>query len=337
MEHKYVYDYVQSVSHIVNNYPPKVALRTLHDKLIQKFTSRTYNIIQSTAHTEIINLHEVQKRMLGQDMFNDVQETPEITLTQQNNGTKHYLFFDSRNRDLSTAGTQNLQWRYVHTTQLEQGVVCSAEKISNIVSMRIYQPVMPASVVNPNTGRVAIHIEEFVQSVIGTRRYHFLTKVNTNLINSTFVECQTEEFSDGIYNFNVPITSLDTMTFTFSDPSTLITFNPDRSNATISFTNPVQMTCVIPHNLSVGDRIFIEEFRLPTPANPSEATAIAGFRATNTLINPLGFSVSNVVSPTVFEIAVDTSGVVHPPSLTIVVYFGNTRVVFAMEMTCVKN
>ena len=216
-----------------------------------------------------------------------------------------------------------------------QGMVCSSDLIENIISMKLLQHIIPSYHNNANTGRISFYIEEIPQCVIcSSRRYHFLTKTNANLTDSKYIECQTEDYSDGVFHFDIPIRSLDLMTFSFGDPTTILTLKPDRSTATITYANPVVITLLRDDiDFANGDHIYIHDFIYPTSPDSAD------FKKTSAVLrNEFGYTITNKSSSTLFEIAtVDTSLVSSLAGLQIVVFFDPHRFIFGMELECIKT
>lgn len=243
---------------------------------------------------------------------------------------KHYIVLDSRYRLLTTNGTSVFRWQYIDNVNSRQGTVNTVGTIRNLVGMKLYQPVFPNKSLNSMTQRLSILIEEFAaQSFIASaeRRYHFITRT-TPTSNGKYVECQTEDFNDGVYKFHTPVTTFDTLTVTFGDPLDIISLSYDRANVTFSYGLTTTVTCPIAHNLASGDRVFLSDFTTDAPAVDK-----IYIDAVN---DKFGLAVT-VTSPTAFTLPVNTSTITPTAGLTIECYFAAFRFILAFEMTSLRE
>lgn len=247
---------------------------------------------------------------------------------------KNILVFDSRYRSLETDGTQLFRWNYVPTANMvRQGTVNSVGEIRNVVEMRLMQPVFPAlSTLNTTTNRVSILIQEFItQSIVasGTNNYHWITRIAAGQ-NNKFVELQTEHYNDGSFICRKPITEISTLTFSFGDPLEPIIFPPDRSNIIfLSYGATTLVQSASPHNLTIGDRIFITDF---TTLNPNADASVISY-----MNNPFGIVIDNIPTSDTFVIPVDSTGITPIPGLSISCYFEAFRFIFAIEFTLLTD
>ena len=83
------------------------------------------------------------------------------------------------------------------------------------------------------------------------RRFHFIGDVEFKL--GGWLEVCSDNFSDGEFKFNKPITHLDSMTITFATPLEPIVFDKDRLLGTItSYASPTVIQFPENHNLTTG-------------------------------------------------------------------------------------
>jgi hypothetical protein len=250
---------------------------------------------------------------------------------------KNYLILDSRYRNLDTNGTSVFQWIYSDTNNLSVNAVNTSGTIRNLVSMKLYQFVFPDVNLNNDSGRLAIYIQEFKDASFiasGSQSYHWITRVAQGASlpqpSAFYVQCQVEDYQDGILYFNKPITQLNQFTISFSDPLNQISLPYDRSRATIiSYGATTTIRTTIDNNLSIGGRVFITGF---STDNPTQDQAVIA--AVN---NPFGILVSNIVTPTDFVIPVDTSTVTPTTGLIIQVYFAQFRFILSFEVTYLRD
>ena len=226
-----------------------------------------------------------------------------------------YFLLDSRYRILGNDGTEFFKWGHINSLVRAQGTYNSVGNIRDIISIKIMPFRIPAvaSAITPYN-RISTLIHELCpQSYVAheERRFHFIGNVVTRPGN--WLEVQSDDFSDGEYKFNKPITHLDSMTLTFGTPLEPITFDKDRLLGTItSYASPTVIEFSENHNLTAGDTVYIDSF---TTINPNVDVNIIGS------INSSSGNIATITSPTEITIPVDTSsvisaltGVVSPPS-----------------------
>lgn len=254
---------------------------------------------------------------------------------------KNYLIMDSRYRNLSTDGTTTFQWLYNDMNDVlngGRGVNTSGGTVRNIIAMKLYQFVFPnVDTLDVDSGRLAIYFQElkdasFISSA--SNSYHWLLRVAQGDAlpqpSNLFVQCQVEDYQDGIVYFNKPITTIDKFTINFYDPLNIVTLPYDRSSATITsygVTTTIQTSIV--NNLSVGGRVIISGFTTNDPS--ADAATIAEMN------NQMGILVIATGSSTQFTINVDTSLITPTPGLVIQVYFAQFRFIMGFELTYLKD
>jgi hypothetical protein len=161
--------------------------------------------------------------------INDLAEF-KMLFNPESNYVHYYLVLDSSYRDtvaeVPTAITK-FHWKYAPTQFIGTGFCNSVGVIRDVIGMRMYQPRVPfLAAMDTDAKRVSVLIEEFAaQAFIAEngRRFHFLLRPNF-IAAQTDIELSTEDYNDGIFNFRKPITSIDSMTISFGNPLTLLTF-----------------------------------------------------------------------------------------------------------------
>jgi len=154
------------------------------------------------------------------------------------------------------------------------------------------------------------------------RRFQFIFK---SVIDSQWINCHTQNYNDGCYMFQKPLTRLDRMTVTFGNPLTPIQFDPDRSNYTITYGAVTLITTSQNHNCQTGDKVYFSDFTTITPAADSD---------TILKINSLEGLYMTFIALDQFTIPINTLGLAPPPAgVNMTVYFGAKRVYIPMELT----
>lgn len=138
------------------------------------------------------------------------------------------------------------KWNYAPTKDVRSGYAVSSGDIRNVVGIRMYQPRIHYLAGMDNTAnRVSILIEELqTQSFVAENghRFHFLLRpdIENRGLTGDYVELSTEDYEDAIFKFRKPITEFDTLTISFGDPFTVLSF-PSSFNA---FFLAIEFTCL---------------------------------------------------------------------------------------------
>lgn len=280
-----------------------------------------------TSVTEIKAIADI-KKILGKGDDTSFQRlvNPEAA------NRKNYIMLDTRHRLTDTDGTQEQAWNFLSgSTVNAEGVVNSLGNVKNVVSVQVFPIKIPfkSSIVANAYGRVSMLVKEWQnQAFVGQegRNFHFMfsATVNGNMIDLVPLADPTV----GIFEFAKPITSIDKLTVTWGSPLEPITFDLDRMNVTIGYTNPATFTTGVPHNLLSGDQVYFQTF---TTNNPGADNAIIA--QTNQVA---GFNVV-VTSTTSFQIleldytAIPAPNRINP--LVIQSYFGSKRIMIPL---CLK-
>jgi hypothetical protein len=253
------------------------------------------------------------------------------TLVKQLNQPKSsvntaYLLLDTRYRSLENDGTAYFTWGHINSIARGQGTVNSIGNIRDIISIKLMRFRLP-NTPSTNTAykRVSVLISELSpQSTIAHEdtRYHFMGKVDVE--SASVIEVDPDKFSKAEYNFNKPITSLNTLTLSLRSPLEPIVLDPDRLTATVTaYASPTTIVFDTNHNLVTGDVIYIENF---TTVNPDydQGIIVAMNRKTG--------NAATVIDPTTITITVDSTdtivaiaGTTTAPSTTLAGTVSTTR------------
>ena len=213
-----------------------------------------------------------------------------------------YLYLDSRNRILTTENWSKFSWYYTIDRTINQGVITNVLGFSNIIAMKLLQPILPkASNLITTNQRISILIEEFAYYA-HNRKYHWLCrytdeyKLHDGFDPNPPLRKINVNVSDGIFKFPEPVNFNGTLTLTFGNPTDLVVFNRDRDVGTVSaYGATTTITVVNPHNLLDGDLVKISGFTTGTLSYD------------NNSINTLDGLYVTVTSGNTFTIPVDTS------------------------------
>ena len=240
---------------------------------------------------------------------------------------KAYICLDSFNRRTDTDNQSKVySWYYTEQRTTTPGFVTSTAPIANITSIRLYQPSLPAWSQLNSTGRVSIYFREFgVYAYISanSQPYHYLLRYSSSIVSSRFIDLNLEEFNNGVFIFQKPITKLDTLSVSFGNPNATILFNNDRGTGVVSaYGATTTFTMVNTHNLVTNDVVYISGFKTNT----------VGYDAG--INNSLGYQVT-VVNTYSFRIAVNTSSgsVAWIANAPVSCFYAPFRVIMPLEIT----
>jgi hypothetical protein len=249
--------------------------------------------------------------------LSDIREV--IGKMSETTSIKHaYFMLDTKYRCLDNDGTKYFKWDNINSVTRSQGTINMLGSIRDIVSMRTYPLRIPnvATAYTPYE-RISIFVEEFIaQSYIvhENRNFHF---IGGSEIKGNWVNICPDDYNEGCYNFDKPITHIDNITISFASPLEPIIFDKDRLPTTIieyGSTTTLQTSEI--NNLLPGDIIYISDFN---------TNSINDSVITNYFNRQAGHSVT-ILTPTTFSIPVDTSsfiaseitGVINTPNSIIV-------------------
>lgn len=241
---------------------------------------------------------------------------------------KQYLVLDSRNKSLVNSSSSLFYWEYVPTVHVKQGTVNSVVSVKNLMSIKLYQPMLPRPIgySSISSGRISILFNNFsTQSIIAsdTRKYHFMTRPRE--ISVVGYELQIEDYLDGEYKFHEPITTFDRIELSFGDPLNVLTFHDDRYNVTFTYGATTNVIFDTAHNLNVYDVISFGDFT--TDDINADNIAIQEMN------NKYGIQVSSVANSTTVSVNIDTSSITPTAGLNIVCYIDTRRIILPVEMT----
>jgi len=241
--------------------------------------------------------------------------------------TKTQVLLDSRNRSLDTDGTSLIRWSFSNTISVQQGSFNSTSPIRDIVAIKVFPFKIPytSTAENP-TNNITMYFNEFSNQCViapeSTRYHHWFSYIQ----EGDFLALDAFQYNDGTYNFDKPITTLDTLTVSFAAPLAPVTFDIDRLSATMTIGNPTIFTFASAHNLNNGNTIYFTNFS--TSNTSSDAVLIAAINSS------YGLEITRT-SSTTLTVATDTSGMVGTPTVS-TAFFGEKRIFIPMELTYIK-
>ena len=326
--------------------------REIEKKIVNEWL-KGQNLLNNEA--SIIDTHELLKKNIGLNSENDTVTTSinktsttsvianavDLSSVLGNNDaysiqriinpkslyTQTQILLDTRWRSLDTDGTTIFKWSFSNNLSALQGTFNTTSPIRDIIAIKILPFKIPytSNAENP-TKNITMYFNEFSnQCVIAQerRRYHYWLDY---IKEDDWLSLNAKNFNEGVYNFDKPITTLDTLTVNFGSPLQIIQFDYDRLNATFTIGNPTLLTFSIPHNLDNGFTIYFTDFSTTNIA--ADAGAITALNNNN------GLEVTRI-NTTQVTIAIDTSALVGTPNIPIA-FFGEKRIYIPIEITYIR-
>lgn len=304
---------------------------------LQSTTQQLTQLIQQmqklTTNMQSINVFGISNPLQAARVFN-----PQSTYR------KSYMLLDSRYAYKTADGNNKLvkfQWPFISSTQAttphSKGVTVINDT-REIVSLRIYPFRIPYTESADNAyQRVSVFINEFQsQSFIAheQKKFHFMLK---SQMDGTFIDLDTDNFNDGVFNFSKNLTQFSTLTLSFGSPLENITFDNDMDNKCsfdyFSIAPFTQITTSKPHNLTNGDRVYFSEFDVTQLGIAFQQQNIIN-NAIKQTINRSEGHIITVINDTNFSIDYDTSAITSPiVGLYAWVYYGSKRLFIPFEIT----
>lgn len=250
----------------------------------------------------------------------------------------NYIIFDSKYRlGASTNRTSfsEIKFGYSPTTSFGEGIINSVGKIRDIVSMRIYRPVIPSvdALFLTDAKRISIAIEEFrAQSIIlsNGRHVHFICTYDLNTLDTSLLNIIIEDFNDGIFRFAKPIQSFETLTMTIGNPDTKVTFLRDRYTVTFTYGATTIVTCDAAHEVPAAGSVYVTITGFTTDAPVADASIISS-------INDTQPYAASYVSATQLELPFNTTTITPTVGLTAELFVESRRIIVPMEITYLRS
>lgn len=336
---------------------PSAKLVHFNDEEIEKSIVHNWLKGQTTLNNEdeLIDTHELLKKNIGLNSENGTVATSisapsqapvitnaiDLTSVLGNNDSygiqrvinpqalhaKTQILLDSRYRSLDTDGTLLFKWSFSNTMTTQQGTFNTLSPIRDIVAIKVFPFKIPytANAENP-TKNITLYYNEFSNQCVPAqenRKYHHWMDYN---IEDDWISLNADKYNEGIYYFDKPITSLDTLTINFGAPLQIIQFDLDRMN--VAFTAGITTTITFPsaHNLDSGNTIYFTNFS--TTQSVTDANIISSINTSS------GLKVTRVDSTTA-TVAVNSSavaGIMNAP----IAFFGEKRIFIPLEITYIK-
>lgn len=265
---------------------------------------------------------------------------------------KVYLVLDSRYRVLDSTGSiLEFKWNYIlQSASTSQGSVSVIGNVRDIVAIRMYPFRVPyISSADNKYARISVFIKEFAaQSFVAheSRNFHFMLQSETD---GAFINLLTDQYNDGYFYLEKPITSVENLTISFGSPLEQVIFDKDRDTCQIDYFSISPLTKITigypdlsAHNLSNGDRVYFSKFDVGV-INPILVEQVKINQEIKRGINRLEGFIITVIDPYSFSINYDSSNIQNPLPDPLAnhardififdVFYGSKRIFMPIELT----
>lgn len=249
-------------------------------------------------------------------------------LNPQAQERRNYITLDTKYKLTSGSTSTQFMWNFLNNSSIESvGAASVIGEVSNLKQINVHRLRIPyVNSADNSNKKITMLVEEFsAQSYVGFegRRYHFqfTPEIDANQIN-LLPWSIGDKF--GEFKFRIPITQINTFTVSFGSPLTLVEFDNDRLNATVSYTANGLFTTTEPHNLLTGDVVSFTNFTSLAPAVDEPILDLVNAAAGNSVV---------VIDNFNFEINVDLTAITAPlfPQ-SVVAYFESKRIFIDLEL-----
>ena len=251
---------------------------------------------------------------------------------------KNYIVLDSRYRIIDNNGSINsFKWVYNLGSQIStQGGVSAIGNVREIIAMKVYPFRIPyVESADNKYSRISVLLNNFsAQAFISNenRKFHFMLQ---SQIDSDFIDLNTDNFNDGCYQFENPVTTANTIEVSFGSPLSPILFDNDRDACLIdyfSITPLTKITTTLKHNLANGNQVYFSNFTVGI-VNPLLTIQQSINEAIKNNINKTEGFLITVIDDYSFSIDYDSSAIQNPVARTFDVYYGSKRIFMPIEFT----
>ena len=244
-----------------------------------------------------------------------------------------YVVLDSKYRLIEESGDNDILkfiWSYVPTKNVRIGHVNSCSDIGRIIAIKLDNISMPYGN-ELYDGALSYNRISAVIDELSTQAYIISDKVKAHWIlrndeqfytNNKRVEFTPNEFHEGIYWFNKPITSLDNISIKFGSPLYPLTFKFDRDICTATYGITTTLTTTYNHGYNGTFYISIQNF---TTDDINADKDIITRMNSHTEIKVSGTG-NNIIVP------INTSTITPKPGLTFNVFYEDRRIIMPIEI-----
>lgn len=325
-------NYIKNIpDNILNKFDYQLIAKKISDIIINKSKQSNFDLKKYYMKILSKNTSEEIKKSNGHDVqeflgYNDYDKFLK-SIVPQLFYKKYYILFDSKNR-IRDSETNDLSWYYMPNKHISNNSVTTNGNLSNIVSMKIYQGLLPnMNYTNINLqNRISLFIKELIaqSALVGEdTRYHFVGRI----VELTSTYRTHLHFDDDTYDFYQPIQSIDKFTIQLKTPNRQLTLNQDIITCTLTYGAVTTFTSIVQHNSASLHYVYITGFTTDDPATDRETINLINRKEGHKITRIDNFS---------FYIDVDTQTITPTANLSVSVYLGSQRLIIPMEFTCLN-
>ena len=251
---------------------------------------------------------------------------------------KNYIVLDSRYRIIDNSGSINtFKWVYNLGSQIStQGGVSAVGNVREITAMKVYPFRIPyVESADNKYSRISVLLNNFsAQAFISNenRKFHFMLQ---SQIDSDFIDLNTDNFNDGEYHFENPVTTANNIEISFGSPLSPILFDNDRDACLIDYfsISPLtKITTILKHNLANGNQVYFSNFTVGDVSPLLIVQKSINENIKNNINKAEGFLIT-VIDDYNFSIDYDSSAIQNPVIRNFDVYYGSKRIFMPIEFT----
>ena len=212
----------------------------------------------------------------------------------------------------------------------------------NIISMKLYKTKIPnIPNISAASRRISIALKEFAAQacmLASGARAHWILGIE-DVPDSHCTDMLIENFSDGVFNFAIPINVIDKLTLVINDPLYKINWWNDRDKCTITYGVNTVVTTTLPNNFNVitASYTFVSFFNFTT-ADPVADKAIIDYLNSGEVIAQITGPNTLLLLQTITSVnpflgvPLDTSSVTPlPPATQFDIYYEERRIFLPIE------
>lgn len=255
---------------------------------------------------------------------------------------KDYIVLDSKYRELLESGDtpiSRFKFNLVNSKTLQIGTVNSGSEIENVVEMKLTSIVAPFGIERYDGSLSYMRLSAIIDQISGQsyimsssmKAHWILRNAEYRFAAGKRYEFNIEEFSDGVFKFNVPIRRLDDITVRFGSPVFPVTYYHDRDTAIVTgygATTDIQTT--YNHSFPNGTKTWI------TASGFRTSDDIADKAIVDRVNNDVEI-LATITGVNTMRLTLNTGSVTPLVGMRFNVFFEDRRITLPIEVTYKKR
>lgn len=249
-----------------------------------------------------------------------------------------YIVLDSKYRELLESGDtpiSKFKFNLVNSRILQVGTVNSNADIEDVVEMKLTSIVAPFGIERYDGSLSYMRLSAIIDQISGQsyimsasmKAHWILRNAEYRFAAGKRYEFNIEEFSDGVFKFDIPIRRLDDITVRFGSPVYPVTYYHDRDTAIVTgygITTTIQTT--YNHSFDIGTKSWITASGFRTNA------AVADKPIIDRVNNDVEI-LATITGVNTMALTLDTTTVTPLIGMQFNVFFEDRRIKLPIEVT----